>query len=227
MFSDRIKAKFLENKLLKRTITSLFFAPLVLCSVYLGGVIYFVMMLAFLLIGCYELVRMAKKVDKKHHSLWYIVFSLSVLILFLFTFNMIHIRYHSFEKTLFLLLLVWITDTAAYFFGITIGGRKLAPKLSPGKTLAGFLGAIFCSGLVGYICHTITFVKISESIIFTVSVAIAVSIVSQIGDLAESALKRYFGAKDSGNIIPGHGGILDRIDGLIFASFVMVLLVYH
>lgn len=115
---------------------------------------------------------------------------------------------------LLLFATVWGADTLAYFSGKTFGGAKLAPKISPGKTWSGFFGGvvgacILASIVLVYFEYPITI----TSIIFIVVLAL----LAQIGDLFESGLKRHFGVKDSGKIIPGHGGILDRIDGLIFA----------
>jgi len=126
---------------------------------------------------------------------------------------------HSIDKNLVLVLFatVWAGDTVAYFTGKLIGRHKLAPKLSPKKTWEGAVGGMFGSVVAGGL--TAYLLNIPEAI---ASVAIA-SVVMQIGDLFESFIKRQVGQKDSSNIIPGHGGILDRIDALIFASVVFVV----
>ncbi len=105
--------------------------------------------------------------------------------------------------------LVWITDIAAYAFGRTIGGPKVAPSISPNKTWAGSTGAIASCAV---------FAWFATSSLILVGAAIAVSMVSQAGDFFESWLKRKAGVKDSGAVLPGHGGMLDRIDGLLFAA---------
>ncbi|MGB3808473.1 MAG: phosphatidate cytidylyltransferase [Parvibaculum sp.] len=114
-----------------------------------------------------------------------------------------------------LLIVVWATDTFAYFFGRAIGGPKLAPRLSPNKTWAGLIGGMFGAGLVGAIA-AIWLNLGSPAILVLVSAALAV--IAQAGDILESALKRRAGVKDSGKLIPGHGGILDRVDGLVTAA---------
>lgn len=114
-----------------------------------------------------------------------------------------------------LLIVVWATDTFAYFFGRAIGGPKLAPRLSPNKTWAGLIGGMFGAGLVGAIA-AIWLNLGSPAILALVSAALAV--IAQAGDILESALKRRAGVKDSGKLIPGHGGILDRVDGLVTAA---------
>ncbi|MCG6857371.1 MAG: phosphatidate cytidylyltransferase [Salaquimonas sp.] len=110
---------------------------------------------------------------------------------------------------------VWGADTAAYFAGRAIGGPKLAPAISPNKTWAGFFG-----GIAGSIIAASAILYLSGYVLSATAVMlfVALSIVSQMGDLLESWIKRRFGKKDSGHIIPGHGGMLDRIDGLITTS---------
>ena len=124
--------------------------------------------------------------------------------------------------TLIIFAIVWGADVLAYFSGRLIGGPKLAPVISPNKTWAGFAG-----GLVGSLVLSGAIVFLfgkSVGMLFWLFV-ICTSIVSQLGDLAESFVKRRFDVKDSGSIIPGHGGVLDRIDGLIFAGvFVWIVL---
>jgi len=119
------------------------------------------------------------------------------------------------ETVLWLFVLVWAADTGAYAFGKTIGGPKLAPVISPNKTWAGLAGAIICSGLVGVV---VALALEIENLLRLVILSGAVGAIAQAGDLAESWFKRRFGKKDAGGIIPGHGGLLDRVDGLLTAS---------
>jgi phosphatidate cytidylyltransferase len=114
-----------------------------------------------------------------------------------------------------LLFVVWATDIGAYFAGRTIGGPKLAPAISPNKTWAGLLGGMACAGLVGGLVAQLTALT---SVTGLTLASVVLAVVAQAGDLAESAWKRHFGVKDSGSLIPGHGGILDRVDGLLFAA---------
>ena len=122
---------------------------------------------------------------------------------------------------MFILLLVWACDTAAFFAGRAIGGPKLAPTISPGKTWAGFFGGVAASGLVGISAGYM--VSLASPLTLGL-VAAFLGAVSQGGDLVESAIKRHFKIKDSGNLIPGHGGIMDRLDGVIAAIVVACLL---
>jgi phosphatidate cytidylyltransferase len=122
---------------------------------------------------------------------------------------------HGWAAILYLLIVVWATDIAAYFGGRALGGPKLWPRVSPKKTwsgaLSGLAAAIVAGGLVARLTG-------AGDIGTGLVVAAPLSVASQAGDLLESALKRRFGVKDSGRIIPGHGGVLDRMDGLFAAA---------
>lgn len=118
---------------------------------------------------------------------------------------------------------VWGADIFAYVAGKTIGGPKLAPRISPKKTWSGFIGSLL--GALGLSFAVIIFARYTAGAGFVLLV-LALAVVSQIGDLVESRFKRRFDVKDSSNIIPGHGGVLDRIDGLIFAGILMWLVLW-
>ena len=115
---------------------------------------------------------------------------------------------------LFYLFLVWGNDVFAYLFGITLGKHKLCERLSPKKSWEGFGGGILGSVAVGAIAAAV----LDESYIFWIGLAIVVALSSVVGDLIESMFKRDAGVKDSGNILPGHGGMLDRFDALIVSA---------
>lgn len=121
---------------------------------------------------------------------------------------------------LWLLLIIWATDTFAYFTGRAVGGPKLAPRYSPGKTWAGLLGAMVGAAAVSAIYAQALLVAILPLAV----VAAVLAVIAQVGDIFESALKRHFGVKDSGYLIPGHGGVMDRVDGLVFAGIAAALI---
>ena len=128
---------------------------------------------------------------------------------------------------LYVFVLVWATDTGAYFVGRALGKRKLAAKVSPGKTIEGFLGGIGSAILISIFVYLTGYFQLSFTA-FILSSLLAI-FVSVLGDLTESMFKREAGIKDSGNLIPGHGGILDRIDSLtaavpMFAALSLYLL---
>ncbi|MDX3929675.1 MAG: phosphatidate cytidylyltransferase [Shinella sp.] len=122
---------------------------------------------------------------------------------------------------LFVFAVVWATDILAYFVGRALKGPKLAPAISPGKTWSGAIGGTIAAVVAGTALYMVFFPLNGVWIPF---VALLLSICSQIGDLFESFIKRLFGAKDSSRLIPGHGGVMDRVDGLVFACFAAFLL---
>lgn len=122
---------------------------------------------------------------------------------------------------LFIVGVVVVTDTAAYFSGRLVGGPKLWPRVSPNKTWAGLIGAVTGSALAAAI-FAVVLVPGSAGRLALLGGCLAV--VAQAGDLAESALKRRFGAKDASQLIPGHGGFMDRVDGLVTAAIVAALI---
>jgi phosphatidate cytidylyltransferase len=128
---------------------------------------------------------------------------------------------NGFLAVIFLFAIVWTTDIAAYFVGRTVGGPKLMPQVSPKKTWAGAL-----AGVVAAVVVALAIVKVAaQTDLFSIAMlAVALSVFAQGGDLFESFLKRRFGAKDSSHLIPGHGGLMDRLDGFVTASVVAALI---
>jgi phosphatidate cytidylyltransferase len=127
----------------------------------------------------------------------------------------------GFVAVMLLFAIVWTTDIVAYFLGRLIGGPKLLPRVSPKKTWSGAI-----SGLAGAVLAAIAVAKAAglSGLISIALVAAILSAVAQAGDLFESHLKRRFGAKDSSHLIPGHGGLMDRLDGFVFAAAVAALI---
>ncbi len=119
---------------------------------------------------------------------------------------------HGVVAIIWILAIVWAADTFAYFAGRTIGGPKLAPVISPKKTWAGLGGAIVGSAAASALVAAVAGLP---AIAILTLLAGGLAVVEQAGDLFKSALKRHFGVKDSGDLIPGHGGIIDRVDGLV------------
>ncbi|MGE8204050.1 phosphatidate cytidylyltransferase [Heyndrickxia sp. NPDC080065] len=115
---------------------------------------------------------------------------------------------------LYSLFIIWATDSGAYFIGRAMGKNKLWPEISPNKTIEGALGGIICAIIVGILFFI--FSDINISIIKLLIVSAILAVFGQLGDLVESAYKRHYQVKDSGTILPGHGGILDRFDSLLF-----------
>ena len=127
---------------------------------------------------------------------------------------------HPFGWEVFMLfVLIWSSDSFAYFSGRMFGKHKMAPKISPKKTWEGFAGGVICTLVLGFFIEK----YMPEMRGNWILVGLLVSVAAPIGDLVESQLKRTFGVKDSGNIIPGHGGVLDRLDSFIICAPVVYL----
>jgi len=122
---------------------------------------------------------------------------------------------YGLAAVMFLLAIVWATDSGAYFVGRIVGGAKLWPRISPKKTWAGVIGGLIGAVAAGIAVASIIEIPVTSDLIV---VTVVLSVSCQAGDLYESWVKRRFGAKDSGSIIPGHGGVMDRVDGLVFAA---------
>lgn len=125
------------------------------------------------------------------------------------------------SNVLFALVIVWASDTGAYAVGRIVGGPKLAPRISPSKTWAGAVGGVVCAVIAGLAVGTLFAARTTWA---GVGIAIALAVAAQAGDLLESAFKRRFGVKDSGRLIPGHGGLLDRLDGVLSAFLMAAIL---
>ena len=128
----------------------------------------------------------------------------------------------GFGAIIFLFAIVWGTDIAAYFNGRSLGGPKLAPKFSPNKTWSGAIGGAL-AGTAGGCLVAFLAADTTPANLFIPVLAFALSVVSQIGDISESWVKRKFNVKDSGHFLPGHGGFMDRVDGLVFAAILLYL----
>lgn len=125
----------------------------------------------------------------------------------------------TFDEILWLFVIVWACDIAAYFVGLLFGRHKMAPKVSPGKSWEGAIAGLGAGGITGLLAGPIFGLGVPGAI----ALGAITSIAGQIGDLFESALKRRAGVKDSGGLLPGHGGVLDRFDAVLFAAPVAYL----
>ncbi|HOD09257.1 MAG TPA: phosphatidate cytidylyltransferase, partial [Flavobacterium sp.] len=117
-------------------------------------------------------------------------------------------------------ILIWVNDTFAFLVGKTFGKHKLFEKVSPKKTIEGFIGGFIFSIITGFILAKYLML---QSYFHWVSIAILASVFGTLGDLVESKFKRIANVKDSGNIMPGHGGVLDRLDSIIFVAPIVYL----
>lgn len=124
---------------------------------------------------------------------------------------------------LWALAIVWTTDTGAYIIGTLVGGPKLVPTISPGKTWSGFIGGSLLGSAFGVTIAPYCQIGIKNQIAL-LGLTLLATFVGHTGDILESAIKRLFGVKDSSHIIPGHGGLLDRIDSLLLVALFFIIL---
>jgi phosphatidate cytidylyltransferase len=193
------------NNFKKRFFVSLLAFPLIYILLY-QKLLFNLLILIVFLFCLYEWNKIFKKKNP--------IFFLGLLILLVFLFSLIRIyNIEDFNlKFLWLILITWLTDIGGYIFGKLFGGPKLV-KISPNKTWAGALGSLILSQLAFLIFFLDNSYKFNVAIIF---IQIFLSIVGQIGDILMSYIKRKNNKKDTSNFIPGHGGFLDRVDGLIW-----------
>ena len=201
----------IKNELSKRIYSSLILIPIVLYVIIKGSILFNFFISICFIITAYEWLQMSKQNIQK-------IFGLSFIIISFYTIFLIR---NDFDKDYFHILLIAIicisTDTGGYIFGKLLKGPRLT-KLSPNKTYSGVIGSFLLATIITILFFELTLIIFNfrfelETFIFV----LAVSSVSQIGDIIISYFKRISKIKDTGNIIPGHGGILDRIDGMIFA----------
>lgn len=186
----------------------------------------FILLFSLALIGLFIFFVLDHKMD--FISLIYLIFSMIYAGL---TFEiLIRIRFYSAYHIFFLFMIVILTDTGAYFIGKNFGKHKLMPELSPKKTIEGAIGGIATATVGALIFSTIlALLRVEASITFLfVLFSIVMSVVAEFGDLFASKIKRFFDTKDFGSIFPGHGGVVDRVDGLVFATmtFYLILLIF-
>jgi phosphatidate cytidylyltransferase len=176
--------------------------------------------LALFILALHGLKDLSQAITAISHTflgVFYTSYLLGLLIPIRYAFSDIHgARY-----VLFILVIIWAGDTGAYYVGRNLGRRRLAPRISPKKTVEGGIGGLAASALIGYLFHI--FWPLQESALTVVALGLVLGLIGQVGDAAESLLKRGAQIKDSSALIPGHGGLLDRIDSLLFAAPAMYL----
>ncbi len=143
-------------------------------------------------------------------GIFYVVHGL----LSMFIFSFVHGQFDS-NLLLSFFVFIWVCDSGAFVVGNLLKGRKLLPSVSPKKTISGFLGGVILAGLVGLlVSNYFPLLNALQWVVFSTSIAV----IASLGDLIESKFKRLAGVKDSGKVMPGHGGVYDRLDGVIFAA---------
>ena len=194
------------NNLQLRIISSIFLIPIIIYLIYLNNIYFKIFLFVIFVASIYEL-----KFAKNHY-----LFYFCLLLMILFIFLLYNLRGNSLEdfyNLLWFITIVWLSDIGGYVFGKLIKGPKLS-KLSPNKTISGFFGSLIFAQFSFMILfvHNLKFIYSEKHFV----IQFILSLISIFGDLFFSYIKRKFKIKDFSNIIPGHGGVLDRIDGLIF-----------
>ena len=179
--------------------------------------LFFLLVIAVTILMTFEWLELTKEADNKQK--WHLIGFVYIL---LPMFSVLKLREIDRNVLLWMFAVICATDVFAYFAGKNFGGPKLMPKVSPNKTWAGLAGGVFASMIIGFLSSFM----FSGSILFFVLISALLSLIEQGSDLLESKFKRIFGVKDSGKIIPGHGGILDRLDGLMLVAPIVLFLVW-
>ncbi len=214
---NSVSQAFSRAQLYQRAITSVILIPLILLIFILGGLAFTFTIVTIAVFMSYEWAHMVGFENRK----WQII---GVFYIVLPLMSLIYLRSteHGLVLILYLFFSIWATDIGAYMFGILIGGPKIAPNISPSKHWTGALGGLLMAILISSLFVAFGFLP-SKSFIYA---AFILSILGQIGDFMESYFKRLFSIKDSGSIIPGHGGVLDRADSIVTTAPVLALLIY-
>lgn len=213
---------FSIKNLIKRIVSSIILIPIVLYAIWYGSYPYLILILVIALLSIIEWMKLQYQILKqkeKKAKIWQVDGYVSgLLYVSFFVWSMLYLRDLKYGNVIlfWLILTVWFTDIFAYFFGSLIGGPKLAPNISPKKTWSGFFGGILGAIFIAFQFYEAMSFYFDQT--WLILLTISISVIAQIGDLMESYIKRKANVKDSGQLIPGHGGILDRVDSLLAAS---------
>jgi phosphatidate cytidylyltransferase len=220
---DKLVAKISEfddsSNLRTRVISGIVMIVVGILAICFFKGLFFLLVIAITILMTFEwleLTKTAPSVDKQKWNLIGFVYILFPM------FAVLKLREDDYHILLWMFAVIAATDIFAYFAGKNFGGPKLMPLVSPNKTWAGLAGGVAASTIIGFLSSFM----FEGSILFFMLISAILSIIEQISDLIESKFKRIFGVKDSGNIIPGHGGVLDRFDGMMLVAPTVLFLVW-
>jgi phosphatidate cytidylyltransferase len=210
---------------LKRLLSSLILGPIVIAALYYGGLPFIVFSALLLGVAVYEFWNISKFEVKRRWRLSVLTFGIIYCALTYYALVDLRLE-HGFFYAGLLIIGVWASDIGAYIFGRLIGGRKLAPSISPNKTISGLLGACLFPALIldNYLLFFVENTNPALVLKWSLIASVLIGLVGQMGDLFISILKRRVGLKDTGRLIPGHGGVLDRIDAMMLVIIVFWML---
>lgn len=212
----KIKTYAPTSNLNKRILSSVVLLLIAVYAIYFSKGLFFLLAIAITILVSFEWLEIIKKA--KDQNKWRLIGFFYILIP---VWAIVKIRDLDSNILLWMFFVIWTTDIAAYFVGKSFGGKKLAPEISPNKTWSGLIGGVLASMVIGFLS---SFMFVTGNIIFFVVISGLLAVIEQISDLVESKIKRIFKVKDSGSIIPGHGGILDRMDGMTLVAPTVLLL---
>ncbi|WP_333023737.1 phosphatidate cytidylyltransferase [Wolbachia endosymbiont of Pentidionis agamae] len=203
-----------SDNFISRVLSSIVIFFLFAFTVYSGGISFYLLIFSISVLSSFEWYNLTK--GNK------VLYIFALLLIALPNASLIYLYSLSYGKhiLIWLILTIWGIDVTAYLFGKNFGGAKICSVISPSKTWHGLFGAIL-AGILFTFCASLFFGIFS--ILYSPIIGFVIAIMAQLGDFTESAIKRIYKIKDSSNIIPGHGGILDRMDGFIFTAPIVVI----
>lgn len=201
----------------QRVISSLIMIPLALYAIFYSENFFIFLSIAIAMMMMVEWLDMIRR--EENQTKWRTIGLFYILIP---VYSIIKIRMIDSNILFWMFAIIWATDIFAFFAGRSLGGPKIVPDISPNKTWSGLAGGVIASMLIGLLS---SFMFANGGILFFVTMSMFLSLLEQGSDLLESKFKRMFGVKDSGNIIPGHGGVLDRLDGMMLVAPVVLFLI--
>ncbi len=200
----------------QRVISSMVMIPLALYAIFYSVNFFIFLAIAIAMMMTVEWLDMIRR--EENQTKWRAIGLFYILIPI---YSVIKIRMIDSNILFWMFAVIWATDIFAFFAGRSLGGPKIAPDISPNKTWSGLAGGVIASILIGLLSSFM----FQGGILFFLVASIFLSLLEQASDLLESKFKRLFGVKDSGNIIPGHGGVLDRLDGMMLVAPMVLFLI--
>lgn len=221
-------AGFLITSLQKRAASALVLIPVTLFVLYYGGLLFAVLLALLAVMSLYEWAQMAHKTKNR---LLYLLFGIVYISISFYCCYFIR-SFHPLSLSVLFLCMIWSSDIGAYLVGKTVRGPKMASEVSPNKTWSGYSGALLFPGLVSVVFMNVYAVFLDGGALPSLTgnfhlfvVGVIIGLVGQSGDLVVSYVKRAAHVKDTGALIPGHGGLLDRIDSLLLAAPVFLFFI--
>jgi|SRR3989338_286918 len=200
----------------QRVVSALILVPIALYAIFYSKGFFIFLAIAVAIMMSSEWLDMIK--NQSDQKKWRIIGFFYILFPI---YAVIKIRLYDADILFWMFAVIWATDIFAFFAGKSLGGAKLAPTISPNKTWSGLAGGVVASMLIGFMSSFM----FAGGVLFFVFISAFLAVIEQASDLLESKFKRICGVKDSGNIIPGHGGVLDRLDGMMLVAPTVLFLI--